>query len=330
MAIGIMTLTGLVLQGLSNSQTRRNRVSNENTYKPGYLTLESSGELERRERALWEKMKSCDLCPRSCGTNRMAGKKGMCSSDNTFKVASHGPHFGEERVLVGTHGSGTIFFSNCNLLCVFCQNWEINHRGDGRPTTHVELANMMISLQRMGAHNINLVTPSHLVPHIVTALRLAIAKGLNIPLLYNSGGYEMLEVLQLLDGIVDVYLPDFKYQDSKLAARFSEGAPDYTEYTAAAIKEMHRQVGTLQQVNGIAYRGLLIRHLVLPENAAGTDVFVRWVVAELGDDTHVNIMGQYSPQFKANNYPPLNRRLTQKEFDQAMQWARKVGLKNFH
>jgi len=189
---------------------------------------------------------------------------------------------------------------------------------------------MMLSLQRRGCHNVNLVTPSHIVPHIVTALRLAIAEGLNIPLLYNSSGYESLEVLKLLDGVVDVYLPDFKYQDSELAARFSQGAPDYTLHTAAAIKEMHRQVGTLRQTDGVAYRGLLIRHLVLPENAAGTDGFVRWVASELGTDTHVNIMGQYSPQYRANDFPPLHRRPTREEIEQAMRWAREAGLQNFH
>ena len=331
-AMGTVALGGWGLNSRSGSSSRRNsaKTKTNGVYKPGYLELESSGELELRERALWKKMERCSLCPRMCGTNRMAGKKGICSSDQTFKVASHGPHFGEERPLVGKRGSGTVFFSNCNLLCVFCQNWQINHRGDGRQTTHAELANIMLTLQRMGCHNINLVTPSHLVPHIVTALRRAIARGLNIPLLYNSSGYETLEVLKLLDGIVDVYLPDFKYQDSELAARFSQGAPNYTEYTAAAIKEMHRQVGTLQQADGVAYRGLLIRHLVLPQNAAGTDGFVRWVASELGTDTHVNIMSQYSPQYKANDFPPLNRRLTQAEFSQAMRWAHEAGLKNFH
>ena len=299
-------------------------------YRPKYLDLAESGELERRERALWEKMNSCSLCPRICGTNRAAGRRGICSTDNTFKVASHGPHFGEERPLVGVSGSGTIFFSNCNLLCVFCQNWQINHRGDGNPTTESQLADMMISLQNRGCHNINLVTPSHIVPNIITALRLAVDRGLNIPLLYNSSGYEDFETLQLLDGIVDVYLPDFKYQDSKIAARFSQGAPDYAEHTAAAIKEMHRQVGTLKQNGGVAYRGLLIRHLVLPENLAGTDGFVKWTAAELGTDTHVNIMSQYTPQFRARDYPPLNRRLTQEEFAQAMRWAVEAGLRNFH
>jgi putative pyruvate formate lyase activating enzyme len=295
-----------------------------------YLDLERSGELERREQALWAMLDRCILCPRLCGTNRTAGRAGMCSVAQNFKVASYGPHFGEETPLRGKNGSGTIFFSNCNLLCVFCLNWQIAHRGDGKQTSHAELAKTMLNLQRRGCHNINLVTPTHIVPHIIKALRIAIAGGLTIPLLYNSSGYESLDVLKLLDGVVDVYLPDFKYQDSALGARFSQGAPDYTRHTAAAIKEMHRQVGTLHQVNGVAQRGLLIRHLVLPENTAGTDAFVRWVADELGPDTHVNIMSQYTPLFKAHEYPPLDRRVTSKEFDQAMRWAREAGLRNFH
>jgi len=335
-AVGVSALGGWGLHSRSRNkfpsaeETAANIASENSAYTPKYLKLAASGELEKREQALWKKMESCSLCPRMCGTNRTAGRKGICSSDNTFKVASHGPHFGEERPLVGVSGSGTIFFSDCNLLCVFCQNWQIAHRGDGRPTTHAELASMMISLQNRGCHNINLVTPSHIVPHIITALRLAVDQGLNIPILYNSSGYETLEVMQILDGIVDVYLPDFKYQDSEIAARFSQGAPDYAEYTAVAIKEMHRQVGTLSQADGVAYRGLLIRHLVLPENLAGTDKFVKWTVSELGADTHVNIMSQYTPQFQARNYPPLDRRLITGEFEQAMRWARAAGLRNFH
>ena len=301
-----------------------------NGYRPGYLALEASGELERRERAFWEKMESCNLCPRGCGVNRRAGRMGVCNSGQTFKVASFGPHYGEERPLVGRGGSGTIFFSNCNLLCAFCQNWQIAHRGDGRETSHAELANMMLSLQRRGCHNINLVTPTHLTPHIITALRLAIAGGLNIPLLYNNSGYETLEVVQLLDGVVDIYLPDFKYQDSSWSASITQGARDYQRYTAAAIKEMHRQVGTLTQSDGIAIRGLLIRHLVMPANLAGTDEFVRWAASELGPSTHVNIMAQYSPQHQARNYPPLDRRPTPAELEQAMRWAREAGLRNFH
>ena len=325
---------GLTRDLFASEGTPNGGEQNGGAYRPGYLDLELSGELERREQELWRLFERCNLCPRLCGVNRVAGRMGACSSDDTFKVASHGPHFGEERPLVGGRGSGTIFFSNCSLLCIFCQNWQINHRGDGRVTSHAELANMMISLQRRGCHNINLVTPTHLVPHLITALRLAIAEGLNIPLLYNTGGYDTLEIIKLLDGIVDIYLPDFKFQDAELGARFAMGAPDVPRHTAAAIKEMHRQVGTLDIVGGIANRGLLIRHLVLPENVAGTDVFVKWVASELGTDTHVNIMSQYRPEFRALTYPdryqPLHRRLTREEFEQAMHWAREAGLHNFH
>jgi len=295
-----------------------------------YLDLERSGELERREQALWELFDPCRLCPRLCGANRAAGMEGACSTAENFKVASFGPHHGEERPLRGNRGSGTIFFSNCNLLCIFCINWQIAHRGDGRQTSHAELANMMLDLQHRRCHNINLVTPTHLVPHIVKALRIAIAGGLRLPLLFNGSGYESLEVIKLLDGIIDIYLPDFKYQDDAMAIRFSQGAPDYTRHTAAAIKEMHRQVGVLRTTGDIAQRGLLIRHLVLPENVAGTDAFVRWVVSELGPETHVNIMSQYRPMFRANEFPPLDRHLTREEFEQAMRWAREAGLRNFH
>ena len=300
------------------------------TREPGYLALERSGELERREQALKEMLKECRLCPRRCGVNRMAGEEGVCSVGDSFKVASHGPHFGEEPPLVGRRGSGTIFFSNCNLLCVFCQNWQINHRGDGQQTSHAELARMMLALQRAGCHNINLVTPTHLAPHIVSALRLAAADGLRLPLVYNTSGYDSLELIRLLDGVVDIYLPDFKYQDEATAARFSNGAPGYPEHAAAAIREMHRQVGVIRQTDGIAHGGLLIRHLVLPENMAGTDGFVRWVASELGPETHVNIMGQFAPQFRAHEYPPLSRRPTREELAQAMRWAREAGLRNLY
>ena len=215
-------------------------------------------------------------------------------------------------------------------MCVFCQNWQINHRGDGRQTSHAELADIMLDLQNKGCHNISFITPTHLVPHLVTALRIAIAGGLYLPLLFDTSGYESLEVMKLLDGVVDMYQPDFKFQDSGIAARFTHGAPDYFLHAAAAIKEMHRQVGVLQVTDGIAHRGILMRHLVLPENLAGTDAFVRWVVDELSPDTHVNIMGQYWPAFRANEFPPLDRRLTQEEYAQAMRWAREAGLRNFH
>ena len=335
---GAITLGGLGIHGLANTTQRRSAVDAtsggtvraENAYTPKYLALAKSGELERRERALWAKMESCDLCPRKCGVNRMAGRKGLCSSDHTLRVASAEISLAEERVTVGTRGTGSIFMSNCNLLCVFCQNWQINHRGDGVEITHEQLADVMIELQRRGVHNIGIVTPTHAVPHLVTSLRLAIDKGLNIPFLYNTGGYDSLEVIELFDGIADMYIPDFKFQDCAVAAPFIRNAPDYTLHAAAAIKEMHRQVGKCEIVNGVMNTGMIIRHLVLPENLGGADRLVRWIVDELGADTHVNIMRQYRPEFRARYHPPLDRRITALEFEQAMRWAVDAGLRNFH
>ena len=323
---GIAALT-VFGSGLRSSATN---AQPGNGYIPGYIALAKSGELERRERELWKKMESCSLCPRMCGVNRMAGEMAICSSDHTLRTASSEIAFRAEQVIVGSRGVGAIFMSNCNLLCIFCQNWHIAHRGDGRQTSHAELAETMLSLQQRGAHNIYIVTPTHVVPHVVTALRLAIDQGLNIPLLFDTGGYETLEVMQLLDGIVDIYISDFKFQDCEIAAPFLQDAPDYALYAAAAIKEMNRQVGPLNIVDGVANRGLLVRHLVLPENLAGTDDFVRWTVSELGADTHVSIMNQYRPEFRARYHPPLDRRITRSEFDQAMRWAREAGLRNFH
>jgi putative pyruvate formate lyase activating enzyme len=297
--------------------------------EPSYLRLAREGRLKQVERDLWEVLRACRLCPRGCGANRRDGRRGTCDSTARLKVASHGPHFGEERPLVGRGGSGTIFFSNCNLLCCFCQNWEINHRGDGRFISEVELADMMLDLQDRGCHNINLVTPTHVAPHIVRALRAAADRGLRLPLVYNTGGYDSLEVIRALDGVVDIYLPDFKYQDGALAAKYSSGAADYPEVAAAVIKEMHRQVGTLKvDERSVAVRGLIIRHLVMPQNIAGTDRFVRWVARELTADTYVNIMAQYRPEHRARDYPELSRRITPTEWQQALAWAHGAGLTN--
>jgi putative pyruvate formate lyase activating enzyme len=260
----------------------------------------------------------------------MAGRKGICNSDHNLRIASVDISHNEERVTVGTRGTGSIFMSNCNLLCIFCQNWQINHRGDGRNITHEELANIMIRLQQRRVHNIGIVTPTHMIPHLITGLRLAAEKGLNIPFLYNSSGYETMEVMQLLDGIVDIYIPDFKFQDSEIAAPILQDAHNYTEYAAAAIKEMHRQVGNPNIVNGVANSGVIIRHLILPENLGGADKLVRWIADELGTDTHVNIMRQFRPEFRAREFPPLDRRITPTEYAQAMRWAREAGLRNFH
>jgi putative pyruvate formate lyase activating enzyme len=298
-------------------------------FEPAYLKMERQGKLKAVESDLWEIFRSCNCCPRSCGTDRFKGEQGFCSSTARLKVNAADPHFGEERPLVGRSGSGTVFFSNCNLLCCFCQNWQINHRGDGSLISHDELARIMLSLQARGCHNINLVTPTHVVPHIIKGLRTAIAGGLRLPLVYNTGGYDNLEVIRKLDGIVDIYLPDFKYQDGAMAARYSSGAKDYPEVAAAVIQEMHRQVGLLQvDESGIAQRGLIIRHLVMPNNIAGTDRFVRWVAQELSPRTSVNIMAQYRPMHKAFDYAEIARQITAAEWEQALSWGREAGLTN--
>jgi putative pyruvate formate lyase activating enzyme len=299
-----------------------------NEWQAGYLRLGET-EISHRATKLTKIYSECRLCPRQCGVNRTKGQKGVCGATATARVASYHPHFGEERPLVGRGGSGTIFFSNCNLLCEFCQNWQINHRGDGQNVNNRQLAAMMIDLQRQGCHNINLVTPTHMVPNIVEAVRIAMSHGLRLPLVYNCGGYEPLSVLQLLDGIIDIYLPDFKFTDGAAAARIARGVKDYPEVCAAAISEMHRQVGKLVvDENRVALRGLMIRHLVLPNNLAGTDRLVTWVAEHIGKDTFVNIMAQYRPLHRARQFPEINRKLTRGEFSQAATWARQAGLTN--
>ena len=296
-------------------------------FESAYLRLERTGELAERARALWDIYKSCRLCPRQCGVNRLKGEKGVCGATSRVKVYSAHPHFGEEKPLVGRHGSGTIFFSHCNLRCCFCQNWEISHRGDGSYMSDESLGRMMADVQGLGCHNINLVTPTHVVPNIVQGLRSAIRLGLRVPLVYNTGGYDPVEIVKLLDGIVDIYLPDFKYTDGAMSEKYSAGAKDYPEVAAAAHIEMHRQVGELVvDENGIALRGLMIRHLVMPNNIAGTKKFVEFVAQKLTRSTYVNIMAQYRPEHQAFKYPELSRRLTLGEYHQAVAWAREAGL----
>ena len=241
-------------------------------------------------------------------------------------VSSYGPHFGEEVPLVGRHGSGTIFFAFCNLHCVFCQNYTISQLGEGRAVDGEELAGMMLSLQARGCHNINLVSPTHVVPFVLEALPLAANKGLFLPLVYNTGGYDSVETLELLDGIVDIYMPDMKYADEKTAERLS-GIKDYPRMNQAAVREMHRQVGDLQlDGQGVARRGLLVRHLVLPERLAGTGEVVRFLAREVSTDTYLNIMAQYHPCYKAYEIPPLARPVSESEFSEAIALARRQGL----
>jgi putative pyruvate formate lyase activating enzyme len=323
--IGLLTASGL--NACSGQGSLLMKMARKD-FEPSYLQLERSGELAKRAQELYSIYRSCHLCPRRCGANRLVGEKGVCSSGARAKVYSAHPHFGEERPLVGRYGSGTIFFSHCNLLCVYCQNWQISFRGDGSIVSDDTLGRLMVDLQKAGCHNVNLVTPTHCLPNIIGGLRSAIARGLRIPLVYNCGGYEPVEILQMLDGIVDIYLPDFKYADGALAEKYSSGASDYPEVAAAAIQEMYRQVGDLVvDEQGIALRGLMVRHLVLPSNIAGTDKFVRFVAKKLSPMTYVNIMAQYRPEHMAHRYPELCRRITTKEYQQALQWAREAGLK---
>lgn len=298
-------------------------------FDASYLALHRSGELQRRGKELWSLMKSCQSCPRSCGVDRLAGEKGFCGASSKLFIASHHPHFGEERCLVGTGGSGTIFFSHCNLRCVFCCNWQISQGGYGTETQIENLAKMMLNLQRIGCHNINVVTPTHYAAHIVLALDRAAEKGLRLPLVYNTCGWEHVSILQKLDGIVDIYLPDFKYADGRMAARYSSEAESYPEFTKAAIAEMHRQVGTAKKKpDGLLYRGVIVRHLVMPNNVGGTREVLQWIAENLPKDTYVNLMSQYRPLYKAAEYPKISRRLTRKEFLQAVAWAREFGLTN--
>lgn len=300
------------------------------SFEPSYLRLQAKNELKSKAEALWEIMGRCELCPRRCGVNRHAGKSGFCRAPGTtLMVSGFSPHFGEERCLVGYGGSGTIFFTHCNLRCVFCQNWEISHLGRGYKVTIDKLAEMMLSLQKMGCHNINLVTPTHYSPHIVKAIEIASKKGLRLPIVYNTSGWERIEILKILEGIVDIYLPDFKYWDSEKAAKYSSGASSYPEVTKQAILEMHKQVGVAKpESDGILKKGLIIRHLVMPNNVAGSEKVLEWIAQNLPKDTYVNIMSQYTPLFKALDYPEIARRITREEYEKVVSKAKKLGLTN--
>jgi putative pyruvate formate lyase activating enzyme len=299
-------------------------------FEPAYLRLHRTGELKERAENLWKIMGRCELCPRICGVARLGGIKGFCHAPGAkLMISAAHPHFGEERPLVGRGGSGTIFLTHCSLRCVFCQNWEISQLGRGSARSIDELAEMMLQLQRIGCHNINLVTPTHYSPHILKALDLAAERGLRLPIVYNSSGWERLEILKVLDGIVDIYLPDIKYWDSQMSSKYSSGAATYPEITKEAILEMHRQVGVAKPAkDGIMYRGLMIRHLVMPNNVGGSEEIMEWIAENLPKDTYVNIMAQYSPCYKAYDYPEISRRITAKEYKKVVDRAKELGLTN--
>jgi putative pyruvate formate lyase activating enzyme len=299
------------------------------TFEPVYLRTYSHGGLARRvERAL-KLLQSCTACPRNCRVNRLEDKFAVCKTGRHAVVSSHFPHHGEEDCLRGWKGSGTIFFTGCNLRCVFCQNFDISWQVRGRPAPPRELAAMMLELQAQGCHNINLVTPEHVAPQIVQALPFAIEEGLRLPLVYNTSAYDSMESLALLDGLVDIYMPDFKYWDAEMARKYSRAA-DYPEVARRAIKEMHRQVGNLIiEDNGLARRGLLIRHLVMPGDVAGTRAVMQWIADELSPETYVNIMAQYYPAGKVSrsDHAEINRRVTPAEYERALDAAWRAGLK---
>ncbi len=298
-------------------------------WRPAYAKLEQEGKFAQRIEEARAILEECELCPRQCGVNRQEGETGFCRAPVKPVIFSAQPHFGEEISLVGKHGSGTIFFSNCNLRCVFCQNWPIAHEGKGREVEDEGLADLMLYVQEIGCHNVNLVTPTHVMPNILNATRIALKKGLHLPLVYNTSGYERLEIVKLLDGIVDIYMPDIKYMDDDQAAKYSAGASDYPEVTKKAIIEMNRQVGELlTDKRGIALSGLIIRHLVMPNRVAGTEKFVRWVAETLPKSTYVNIMPQYRVEYKAFDYPEIGRGITVQEFLEAMDWAEQYHLTN--
>jgi putative pyruvate formate lyase activating enzyme len=295
-------------------------------WEPVFLETHHRGLLQAKIDAAYDILSQCNLCPRNCLVDRHHGELGVCRTGDRPVVSSYGPHFGEEDPLVGSQGSGTIFFTHCNLYCIFCQNYEISHGGEGEEISIEDLAAVMLALQERGCHNINFVTPSHQVYQILAALPAAIAGGLNIPLVYNSGGYDALETLRLLDGVVDIYMPDFKFWDSQVAGDLCQ-AEDYPEIARQAVREMHRQVGDLALDNhGVARRGLLVRHLVLPDSLAGTKEVMEFLAREVSPRTYVNVMGQYRPCGRAAEHPTLRKFLTGPEHEAALRLAREAGL----
>ena len=297
-------------------------------FEAAYLQLLRSGELKRRVAEAYSRLEACDICARECDVNRRESAEGAgCHTGERSVVSSAGPHFGEEDPLAGRSGSGTIFFSWCNLQCQFCQNAEISQLGYGQEVEPEDLARMMLELQEQGCHNINFVSPSHVAPQILAGLLIAAQAGLRLPLVYNTGGYDSLKTLALLDGVVDIYMPDMKYADASVAQRFSK-ISSYPAVNQAAVKEMHRQVGDLTtDERGVAQRGLLVRHLVLPDDLAGTAKIVRYLRDEISPNTYINVMAQYRPCHRAHELPPLDRRLTNKEYAEAVHLAGDAGLR---
>jgi putative pyruvate formate lyase activating enzyme len=299
------------------------------SYKPAYQIIHRSGELLNRGETLWNILSNCTLCPRECKVNRIEGETGFCKATSQLRVASYSPHFGEERPLVGVGGSGTIFLSHCNLGCVFCQNWDISHKGAGIYVEISDLAAIMLQLQDEGCRNINVVTPTHYSPHILLALDQAAEKGLRLPLVWNTCGWERQDVLEVLEGAVDIYLADIKYMNPEVASELSGGAESYPEITRSALLEMNRQVGVATtEINGLIYRGLMIRHLVMPGDVSGSLDAMEWIAKNLPMETYVNIMVQYRPAYRAHLFPKIDAYVSREEYAAVVAKARKCGLTN--
>jgi putative pyruvate formate lyase activating enzyme len=295
-------------------------------FVPSYIGLFENGDLQKKVQFLKEFLKECRLCTRECRVNRLNGEVGYCKAPSELMISSAFPHFGEEPPLVGYHGSGTIFLTHCNLRCIFCQNYDISHLGRGEQITSSGMARAMVRLQEMGCHNVNFVTPTHYAPQIVASLPEAIEMGLSLPIVYNCSGYESIEVVRLLEGVIDIYMPDAKYMDEKFSKQFSN-APDYPEVIKKVLREMHRQVGDLKiNSKGVAERGLLIRHLVMPEGVASSEAVLKFIAEEISLQSYVNIMAQYRPEYRAHEYSEINRRITHKEFLEAIQMAKRFHL----
>lgn len=310
----------------TEEEFKQAKVMTEENFEAAYLETYREGFFQEKTQRALEILKSCSLCPRNCGVDRTNGKKGYCRALFLPEVSSYSPHFGEEKPLVGFHGSGTIFMTHCNLRCHFCQNYSISHLGEGQEVPFERLARMMVELQSIGCHNINFVTPTHYVPQILKSLPFAIEEGLRIPLVYNTGGYDSVETLQLLDGVFDIYMPDIKFAHSSPAEEFCQ-ASDYPGAVKNAIKEMHRQAGDLvTNKKGIALRGLLVRHLVLPSRLSGSREVMHFLATEISKETYVNVMDQYYPCGKIGRNSPLARRITREEYEEAVEAAKSEGL----
>ncbi|PIZ55922.1 radical SAM protein [bacterium (Candidatus Torokbacteria) CG_4_10_14_0_2_um_filter_35_8] len=296
--------------------------------RPSYLSLYKSGELQKRKNRLLKTLEKCTLCPRKCKVNRVKGEKGFCKAGLMPKVNTAQLHFGEEPPISGRKGSGTIFFSHCNMRCVYCQNFPISHLGYGEEVSSKKLAQMMLNLQSQKAHNINLVSPTHFVPQIIEALEIAILKGLKIPLVYNTNGFDSIKTLKLLDDIFDIYLPDMKYTDSKNSQKYSQ-TPNYFYYNKKAIGQMHRQVGNpVFTQNRVIKKGLIVRHLVLPNNISDSKKVFKFLASKISKKVYVSLMAQYYPTYKAEKYPKVSRRITKKEYEKTLKEFYKKGLKN--